>query len=474
MNKFSRTRALHQYYRDVFTKVIDLPDSDRLPAQAVAEILQFRNTDLDTMKPIIMATETGLSAEKEAALKAMMYALTLANNAFDVKNEGQRYTVPPEMAESITNYIVAALQSDNSVTNLVVAIQILFRINEIESALFLISNNLSTLSQQAAVLKILLLICLMEEDDNQLQIVIQHMTADSELIGEDPFTLLMIVCGIYKLGGCPDSYIDFTPLQSAHTELDTSRYQWLIPHSKNGKTTVLIACDKGYFLLHAKALVASVYETNGCELNVHLHIYNCDDGLEAQVNELAACFPGLALSLSHEEVKTTQGINVHYASRRFVFMSHALEVFAAPILLLDADCLVRNSWQATLTALGAQKLFLTNNESAPLWERVQGGFLYAEPDTISQRYLDIVARFIDHNLMRGNVVWFLDQVALSFAVDAMPAIEQMSIGRVAPSLVIDTRHHDQTFSWVVTTYKKGGGNWQQYKTALCEKYFPAH
>lgn len=474
MTKFSRTRAMHQFYRDVFTRTLELPEADVFPAHVVAEILHYSNSDLTAMKPTLMAAVTGLEADKDEAIKALMCAITLANNAFDVKKQGHQQAYPAEMAEQVTNYVVAALQKEKSLNFVVTAVQILFRINEIESALFLISNNLSLLSNSAPVLKILLLICLMEEDDNQAQIVIQHLTADSALIGEDPFALLMVVCGIYRLGGVPESFIDFRPLAEAEPVPDYSRYQWRIPHVDNGKTTVLIACDKKYYLEHARSLVASVYDTNGTELNVHLHMYNCDDDLEAQVHELAQRFPGLAISLSAEMVPSVHGINVHYASRRFIFMRYALEQFAAPVLLLDADCLVRQRWQETLRTIYPKGLILTQNDAAPLWERVQGGFLYADADEPGYRYLDTVARFIDRNLVSGNAVRFLEQVALSFAVDVLPAVDQMKIGRESASRLIDINHRNEAFSWVVTTHKNSDGEYQQYKNALCEKYLAVH
>ncbi|KFC13239.1 hypothetical protein GTGU_00079 [Trabulsiella guamensis ATCC 49490] len=465
---------MHQYYRDVFTRTLDLPEADVLPAHVVAEILHYSNSDLSTMKPKLLAAMTGLKAEKDEALKDLMCAITLANNAFDHKKQGQQQAYPAAMAEEVTQYVVAALQKDKSLNFVVAAVQILFRINEIESALFLISNNLSLLSNSAVVLKILLLICLMEEDDNQAQIVIQHLTADSALIGEDPFTLLMVVCGIYRLGGVPESFIDFRPLAEAEPLPDYSRYQWRIPHVGNGKTTVLVACDKKYYLEHARALVASVYDTNGTELNIHLHVYNCDDDLEAQVRELVQRFPNLAISLSTEVVPVVRGNNVHYASRRFIFMRYALEQFAAPVLLLDADCLVRQRWHETLHTIYPKGLILTQNDAAPMWERVRSGFLYADADALGFSYLDIVARFIDRNLASGNAVRFLEHVALSFAVDVLPAVDQMRIGRESAVRLIDVNHQDTAFSWSVATQKNGDGVYQQYKTALCEKYLAAH
>ena len=475
MNQFAQCRAMHQYYRDIFTRNIYLPEADAMPSHLVAEVLHFWSADYAMMEPAIMAAPTPpeLDEEKALAIKHLLCAATLANQAFDSKKQGHQIAAAEGFGEKVTAHVVEALQRDDSVNVVVAAIQLLFRVNEIDGAVFLISNHLSRLSTSAPVLKILLLICLMEEDYNQAQVVIQALTADSSLIEEDTMTLLMIVCGIYKLGGCPDSFIDFRPLNEALPLPDYSRYAWPVPKAASGNTTVLVSCDPKYFFDHAQALLASVYETNGTALDVHLHIYNCDARCEERVRDMQAAFPGLNISLSSEVIEPVRGINVHFASRRFVFLRHALEQFDAPVILLDADCLVRHSWADVHTRLDNADLILTCSDGAPLWERVLGGFIYARSNEANFRYLDIVARFIDRNLAAGNSEWFLDQVALSFGLDTLPAMEQMQIRREEAGRLISINHTPDAFSWVVTTAKKGGGSYNDYKISLMAKYLAA-
>ncbi|MGP3593018.1 hypothetical protein [Vagococcus sp. WN89Y] len=471
MSQFSRSRGMHQFYRDVFTRIIYLPETDALPAHIVAEIMTFKSADIARLEPMIREAQTELDADKDVALKNMLCALTMANLALDGKQQGRQVAYPAELSERVTQNIVEALKLDDNLNYLVAAIQILFRINEINSALFLISNNLSLVSESAPVLKILLLICLMEEDYNQAQVVIQALTADSTLIGEDQMTLLMIVCGICKLGGLPETFIDFRPLVDASHTPDYSRYTWLIEKQHREKTTVLVACDKGYYFEHALTLIYSVYETNRDTLDVHLHIYNCDDELHQHVQALARALPELHISLTHETVETQPGLNVHYASRRFIFLRHALEAFETPVLALDADCLVRRGWVDVHAEADNARFILTSNENAPLWEQVLGGFVYAQPDAVTLRYFDIVARFIDENLRAQNVRWFLDQVALSFALDYLPPVEQLAVQRVPSCHLIEfDQGFENPFSWVVTTVKNADGGYQQYKQELQQRY----
>lgn len=468
MSKFIHSRAMHQYYRDVFTRKIYLPESDAMPAHIVAEIMIYQNTDLEFIEPKIMAAQTELDGEKELALKRMLSAVAIANHAFDAKNQGRQVTFPPALSERLIENVVDALKRDDSLNYLVAAIQLLFRVNEIESALFLISNNLSKVSESPAVLKILLLICLMEEDYNQASVVIQHLTSDSALIGEDPLTLLMIVCGIYKLGGVPDSFIDFRPLQDTGSVSFDNRYEWILNKKKNNKTTVLVACDKRYYFEHAIPLIYSIYETNCDALDVHLHFYNADEEIRHHITALSAQFPELNISASNEQVVSSKGINVSFACCRFIFMRYALEQFDSPIVVLDADCLVRRPWPFSDGA--EPELLLTSTDGAPLWEQVPAGFIYARPGKLANKYFDRVAYFIDCNLQQQNNVWFMDQVALSFSLDALSPMEQLAVLRQPMETLADIHCDENAFSWVVTTHKNGNTPYQQYKQSLTEQY----
>ncbi|WP_446027631.1 hypothetical protein [Lelliottia amnigena] len=469
MTNYARTRALHQYYRDVFTRTIYLPEADVLPAQLVVEILNYANADFDSFEAKLWDAETDLDTENDRALKLMMSSVALANGAFDGHSDGP---LAAEKVALITRHVVEAMQLSDNVNYLVASIQLLFRVNEIDSVLFLISNNLSTLSETPDVLKILLLICLMEEDYNQAHVVIQQLTSNADLIGEDRMTLVMVVCCIYKLGGYPDSFIDFRPLAEPAPELDASRYEWLIAPEDNGKTTVLVACDKGYYYEHAIALLLSLYETNGTALNVHVHIYNCDVEMMSHLKSLGEKLPGLSISLSSEYFAALKAVNVHYACRRFVFLSHAIEKITGPLMVLDANCLVRKPWYEVKTRYQDNELIFSHHQGLPLWEQIPAGFVYTRGGEISQKYFAAVGHFIDVNLACGNAEWFLDQIALSFAVDILSPVEQMSIGRELTEELIDIRHSDAAFSWVVTTKKNAAGPYQDYKRQLNSTYLP--
>ncbi|MEX0578890.1 hypothetical protein ABZE59_026920, partial [Enterobacter cloacae subsp. cloacae] len=131
----------------------------------------------------------------------------------------------------------------------------------------------------------------------------------------------------------------------------------------------------------------------------------------------------------------------------------------------------RKNWSDIEPHLPKSEIVLSYSNGAPPWEQVPAGFVYTVPGTLSRKYLSLVATFIDWNLRRGNAEWFLDQVALSVSLDALPAIEQMAIHREPLEKLIDIRYTDDTFSWTVTTQKSGGEAYQNYKAAMQQTYF---
>ena len=465
MSEFARTRAMPQFYRDVFTHQVDLPEVDVMPARIVAEIFSFKNADIEQLEPMIAAAKTGLDSEKEAALKNMLRAITLANRVYKSDEQGGSKELPAELRAQMTEYVVTALKADSNTHYIVAAIQILFRVNEIGSALFLINNHLSQVSDSGIILKILLLVCLMEEDYNQAMVVIQVLTSDAELIGEDALTLLMITCGIYKLGGLPDSFIDFRGLEGSTFPEDDTRYTWLFEKEDSVNTTVLVACNKNDYFAHALPLVYSLYETNRGVLNVHLHLYNSDDEVRDNVIALRQQLPELHISATLEHVPESENMALQYAARRTIFIDYALRQFATPLISINADLLVRQPWVSPATPL-----LLLENEAAPFWESIFAGFIYAEPGTLTQRYFAIVARFIQSNLTTDTAIDYLGQVALAASLDRLSGTEQMAISRVARSAFVDDAVRQDVFCWSVHQAKSTEDPTQAYRASLIKKY----
>ncbi|MEQ9892332.1 hypothetical protein [Pectobacterium aroidearum] len=117
-------------------------------------------------------------------------------------------------------------------------------------------------------------------------------------------------------------------------------------------------------------------------------------------------------------------------------------------------------------------MILTTTENAPFWENASAGFVYLGGGEESRTYIDRVSSFIYFNLVNNNHVWFLDQVALSAALDYVE--DKNAVFRINSSFVCDISHTDYSFMWVVTTMKNIEGKYLSYKKYLIDKYTVSH
>ncbi|RNM26665.1 hypothetical protein EFS38_02640 [Dickeya undicola] len=470
MNNYMHMKSAHQYYRDVFSREIMLGDVGDLPKDMIIDLIGKRSCDIYQLNKKLAESPSNLPEAQDKALRLMLQTIALSNLAFDDKWGGQQVKLPPDYVEGIVNSLIDAINLTPNLEYLVASIQILFRVGAVEHAVALIESNFSLLVDVPVVFKILLLTCIVEENYEYAFLLVKKMTENSYLIGEDPLALLMIVTTIFKNGAYPNSYIDFTSLVSARNQLPYESYTWLLQkENKNKKPTVLVSCDVKYYHQHTIYLLYSLYETNKDSLNVHIHVYNIDDETFNDIKAKKQQFPELNISCSTETFGDVPGVNVHYASRRFIFASYLLSINEGPLLILDADCLVRKNWSLIEHSIDLSgDVLITKDDNSPFWEKVFAGFVYLKGGELSTAFIDKVAHFIWDNLYKNNVVWFLDQVALSAAVDEIP--EMHDISRIDSTSACDVNHRENSFAWVVTTIKDAQNRYSEYKDYLVEKY----
>ncbi|MEQ9948028.1 hypothetical protein [Pectobacterium aroidearum] len=473
MQSYAHAKAMHQFYRDVFTRDIELGETGDIPLRIIDSVVKEFNCDVLFVARELSLHDSGLPSDKDKALKQLLVTMAQANMAFDEKWSGYQKKLPDEYVIGIRNSLIDILKLNPNIEYLVIAIQILFRIGDVDSSVNLINNNFSSLKNSPAAFRILLMICIIEEDYELALPLIKEMTSNQYLIGEDLMTLLMVVCSIYKLGGYPDSFISFSSLldDKVHS-ISNDSYDWIIrKNHQNKKTTIIIACDVKYYYEHAIPALYSIYETNKNNFNVHIHVYNVDEGTSADIRAKNEQFPDLNISCTAERLSESSNMSVDYASRRFIFANYALSVLDTPLLILDADCLLRKDWLSSIQTQ-AFDLILTTTENAPFWENASAGFVYLGGGEESRTYIDRVSSFIYLNLVNNNHVWFLDQVALSAALDYVE--DKNAVFRINSSFVCDISHTDYSFMWVVTTMKNIEGKYLSYKKYLIDKYTVSH
>lgn len=458
---YERTKEMHQYYRDVFTRSMTLSNIGGFSRGLVNCILDGTAGVADFYNEYAVIDQSTV----EKSVSVIILAVALSNAALDVNRGGRQYPLPGKYVDDITNLILGGLNIGSSKELVVLAVQVLFRVGSIEAAIELININSDMLADEPVIFKIMLLICLIEEQyDNAIRAVDSLIKNTRHL---DAMTMLMIVSAIYKNGGIPESYIDFRSL------VDPGKFQacadmgWIIEkRPAAGKITVIVSCDPKYYWEHARTLVYSIHETNKGILDIHLHLYNPDARTIEDVKNKNHQLPELNISCSCETIPPTIDVRTRYASHRFIFAKKFIESYCSPVLILDADMIFRRHVSFLDDCLSNYSVVVSRMESSPFWEQALGGFVYLSGDDCSLNYITQVAGFINNNLSHNNAPWFLDQVALSSSLDLIP---KESTGVVSNNLVCDINHNDFSVIWTVTTHK-GNDKYASRKEAIMHNY----
>jgi len=150
------------------------------------------------------------------------------------------------------------------------------------------------------------------------------------------------------------------------------------------------------------------------------------------------------------------------ASRRLIFLRHALQIFGTRVIAVNCNVLIRQRW-----APSDSPLMLLSSESSPFWEDVFAGFIYATPGGVAKRYFDGVARFIEANLISGNFAPGLEQVALSAGLDTLAAMDQLAVSRPERTSILDSEYAAEAFCWLADTID---GPSKDYKASLIQKF----
>lgn len=450
---FHIIKNTHQFYRDYFTRNLSIKTAHPVLEKTIRGAMNISD---------ILNSNFENNSEKEKAT-----AICLANLALDSYWEGKNTPLPKNYTNEIIRLVTSILREEPNTDNLVLSIQLLFRVREINSAFTLIADNIVSLEENHIILKIILITYLFEKNYDEALKITEKLIKNSNLINDDWLTMVLIVCSIYKAGGIPDSYIDFRSLIDNKEYTNTRKYNTIINHSENKKTTALIACDPIYYYEHTVPLIYSIYETNKELLNIHIHLYNPNKEIEDNIKFLQKQLTEINISSTSEFIEIQQGIKVHYACNRYIIAKHLLEKIKSPILILDADALFRTKIPPFLQDMMASSdVVATSSEFAPFWEKHLGGFVYLNNTEQSFQYINSVSRFIKNNLEQQNTVWFLDQIALSASTDY---IKNINLQTIASSLVYDINHTDNSIVWMVTT-AKNNKKFNEFKKSLISKH----
>jgi tetratricopeptide (TPR) repeat protein len=471
VTEFKRTQEMHQYYRDSLIKTYFFEEIGKIPKETLTALIDSNSYDPLLCAETLIPLQSGLPAVRDLALKQMVLLIAQSHLSMDKHRNGLQTPLPAAYKKSIRDGLMRVLQKVPSVKYLINAIQILYRIGEIDEAMALVRKNEKVVDTSPHLQQIVAMVYTMEE---RYEEALPHLLklVDSGAHQSNSLIKLMSMACMYQLGALPDEPVDFATL--AHEPApaaDQFPYEWIIEPGTTcrRKPTLLIACDDKYFHEHALTLLYSVVEHNDADLLVHLHLYTPSASVIQHVQELATRYPQLEITASQETIDLTSPTKVvEFATRRFSACKALLTYLNAPVILLDADALWRKPWQATLGELAQNHdVIVCQPKAAPFWEHVAAGLVYLNNTPAAQRYIAQVVAFIEDNLNKGKSLWFLDQIALSACHQKAHKYQwDVRFASTTPDLLMDVNHGDNALTWVVTNQKHAAGVYADYKHAL--------
>ncbi len=466
--------AMHQYYRDTLSQDFSFPAIGGISKDVIMHLVQTGSCDVTRLLDHLLSTPSGLEENQDKALKMLLVLICQANMALDKNNNGIQQKFPPSYAKALWEGLMKVLTLDPNDHYLTIAAQLLFRVGDIQTVLDIARQRPIIAEKHRTFQKILAMIHMMDKDYEKALPYLADLI-ENKLESQNSLVTLMAMSCMYKLGGLPETPMDFSTLAAEEeaAQASSTAIDWFIEPepSRQAKPVVLIACDERYFFDHALALIYSLQETNSAEMDVHLHLYNPNPSVLWKSQQLNQALPELHITATQERIRTDAAkIRVDFASRRFVAASQVLQRLNAPLIVVDADGLFRKSWTTWLgnVDLTADIIYGSSN-AVPFWEEVPAGFVYLKNSTAASGYIRQVARFIENNLEKNNHVWFLDQMALSACMDQVSG-DAAQIWAPPASTLVDINHTADSLYWAVTTMKSGASRYDEYKKYLLEKY----
>jgi len=188
-------------------------------------------------------------------------------------------------------------------------------------------------------------------------------------------------------------------------------------HPHDTPLILFVSCDHRYFLEYAIPLVLSIAAA-AIECTVHLHVINPGRGFWPALELVRERVAPLRLIVSSECAHTDQfgPANVYFATIRYCRLFQVLRANSAPVVILDADMIVRRDLTHVLGPADLRSpIGLCRQPDEPIWQEMVAAMGYYEPQPTALAFAGEVARFIAYNLLQHRACWFLDQVAIYVA-----------------------------------------------------------
>ncbi len=173
---------------------------------------------------------------------------------------------------------------------------------------------------------------------------------------------------------------------------------------------VVTACDHHYFRRFAKPLAVSL-DTNAPGGDLHIHVFNPEPDLDAEIARLRSSLGDTALTVSREAMPGADPI--YFSNMRLVRLHQIMSSCRRDLLSLDTDSLVRRPLDGLDTVTREAEISVTvRAHKAEIGQKFVATTLMLRRTGAVRDYLLRVAGYILNCFHEDRLEWHLDQSVL--------------------------------------------------------------
>jgi len=179
----------------------------------------------------------------------------------------------------------------------------------------------------------------------------------------------------------------------------------------------LISCNPPYVRKYGFPFIRSFAAQGRGDSLLHLHIYDPDNTILGEVQEVISRSGLASYTLTTEAspfpAHETKQRKAYYACGRLVHLPAWLDQYACPVLSLDVDFIVEDTLAGLVEAAAGHDVGLNARDPVDSpWLDVIANIIVANPTPASRRYFAAVKNYALRYLRQEREAWLVDQSAL--------------------------------------------------------------
>ena len=186
---------------------------------------------------------------------------------------------------------------------------------------------------------------------------------------------------------------------------------------KTNNPTILVTCDKRYYLAFRENIINSIVKNANCYTNVHFHLVDSNfDVKSSYLREKQRDDIGVAVSVERTEIKD----KAYYASARFIRANEIIKLIDDNILIMDADAYIHKPIQELFNYAINYDLGLFDTRGpwgmVP-WRKYWAGCMFIAKSKAGLQYATVLRNSHFYLWSYDNPNWWIDQNAIYYAVN---------------------------------------------------------